>query len=120
MWENLKVLNVNCECFFEMLSVELLFLLGYYMLIIGLYYFLSFYYDEGDFIDIIIDCCDIFLDMYLNGVVFCGGDLNRLDLDCFFILFGFVFMVNFVIRGIFILDNCFINYFELFNDFLCF
>ena len=52
------------------------------MLIIGLYHPLSFRYDEGDLIDTVIDRCDTFIDMHPNGVVVCGGDLNRLDLDC--------------------------------------
>ena len=51
------------------------------MLIIGLYHPPSFQYDEGDLIITIIDRCDTFLGMYPNGVVLCGGDLNRLDLD---------------------------------------
>ena len=49
--ENLKVLNVNREFSFEMLSVELLLPSGHHMLIIGLYDPLSFQDDEGDVID---------------------------------------------------------------------
>ncbi|PFX29447.1 Fibrinogen C domain-containing protein 1 [Stylophora pistillata] len=80
--ENLKVLNVNRQRSFEMLSVELLLPSGHHMLMTGLYHPPSFHYDEGDLIDTIIDRCDTFLDMHPNGVVLCGGDLNRLDLDC--------------------------------------
>ena len=66
---------------------------------------------EGDLIDTIIDRCDTSLDMHPNGVVLCGGDLNRLDLDCLSTSTGLVPMVNFAI-----LDNCLTNRPELFND----
>ena len=82
MRENLKVLNVNRANSFQMLIVEVLLLSGHHILIIGLYHPPSFKYDEGNLIDTIINRCDTFLDMHPNGVVLCGGDLNRLDLDC--------------------------------------
>ena len=65
--------------------------------------------DEGDLIDTIIDRCDTFLDMHPNGEVLCGGDLNRLDLDCLSTSSGLVPMVNFATRGTSILDNCLTN-----------
>ena len=86
------------------------------MLIIRLYHPPSFQYDEGDLIDAIIDRCDTSLDMHPNGVVLCGGDLNRLDLDCLSTSSGLVPMVNFATRGTSILDNCLTNRPELFND----
>lgn len=114
--ENLKVLNVNRESSFEMLSVELLLPSGHRMLITGLYHPPSFQYDEGDLIDTIIDRCDTFLNMHPNGVILYGGDLNRLDLDCLSTSSGLVPMEKFATRGSFILDNCLTNYPELFND----
>ena len=66
MRENLKVLNVNREFSFEMLSVELLLPSGHHMLIIGLYDPTSFQYDEGDLIDPIIARSDTFLDIYIQ------------------------------------------------------
>ena len=114
--ENLMVLNFNRAHFFKMLSVELLLLSGHHMLIIGLYHPPSLKYDEGNLIDTAIDRCDTFLDMHLNGVVLCGGDLNRLDLDCLSTSPGPVPMVNFATRGTSILDNCLTNHPELFND----
>ena len=65
--ENFKVLNVNRECSFKTLSVELLLPSGHHMLIIGLYHPPS--YDEGDLTDSVIDRCDTFLDIHPNGVV---------------------------------------------------
>ena len=67
MRENFKVLNVNRECSFKALSVELLLPSGHRMLIIGLYHPPS--YDEGDLTDFVIDLCDTFLDIHPNGVV---------------------------------------------------
>ena len=65
--ENFKVLNVNRECSFKTLSVELLLPSGHHMLITGLYHPPS--YDEGDLTDSVIDRCDTFLDIHPNGVV---------------------------------------------------
>ena len=73
-------------------------------------------FDEGDLIDTIIGRGDTFLDMYSNGEVLYGGDLNRLDLDCLSTSSGLVPMVNFATRGTSILDNCLTNHPELFND----
>ena len=73
-------------------------------------------FDEGDLIDTIIDRCDTFLDMHPNGEVLCGGDLNRVDLDCLSTSSGLVPMVNFTTRGTSILDNCLTNNPDLFND----
>ena len=56
------------------------------------------------------------LDMHPNAVVLCGGDLNRLDMDCLSTSSGLVPMVNFATRGTSILGNCFTNQPELFND----
>ena len=116
MRENLKVLNVNREFSFEMLSVELLLPSGHHMLIIGLYDPLSFQYDEGDVIDPIIARSDTFLDIQPNGVVLCGGNLNRLHLDCLSTSSGLVPMVNFAIGRTSILGDCLTNHPELFND----
>ena len=99
-----------------MLSVELLLPSGHHMLIIGLYHPPSFKYDEGNLIDTIIDRCDTFLDMHRNGVVLCGGDLNRLDLDRLSTSPGPVPMVNFTTRGTSTLDNCLTNHPKLLND----
>ena len=114
--ENLKVLNVNHQRSFEMLSVELLLPSGHHMLITRLYHPPSFQYDEGDLIDTIIDGCDTFLYMHPNGVVLCGGDLNQIYLDCLSTSSGLVPIVNFHTRGTSILDNCLTNHPELFND----
>ena len=73
-------------------------------------------FDDDDLIDTIIDRCDTFLDMHPNEEVLCGGDLNRLDLDCLSSSPGLVPMVNFATRGTSILDNCLTNHPELFND----
>ena len=116
MRENLKVLNVNRANSFQMLIVELLLLSGHHILIIGLYHPPSFKYDEGNLIDTIINRCDTFLDMHPHGVVLCGGDLNRLDLDCLSSSPSLVPMVNFTTRGTSTLDNCLTNHPELFND----
>ena len=110
MRENVKVLNVNRANSFQMLIVELLLLSGHHMLIIGLYHPPSFKYDEGNLIDTIINRCDTFLGMHPHGVVLCGGDLNRLDLDCLSSSPSLVPMVNFTTRGTSTLDNCLTNH----------
>ena len=116
MPKNLEVLNVNRAHFFKMLSVELLLLSGHHMLIIGLYPPPSVKYDEGNLIDTIIDRCVTFLDTHPNGVVLCGGDLNRLDLDRLSTSPGPVPMVNFTTRGTSTLNNCLTTHPELLND----
>ena len=86
------------------------------MLIIGLYDPLSFQYEEGDVIDPIIARSDTFLDIQPNGVVLCGGNLNRLHLNCLSTSSGLVPMVNFAIGRTSILGDCLTNHPELFND----
>ena len=86
------------------------------MLIIGLYPPPSFKCDEGNVIDTILDRFVTFLDMHPNGVVLCGGDLNRLDLDRLSTSPGPVPTVNFTTRGTSTLNNCLTTHPELLND----
>lgn len=69
---------------------------------------------ESVLIDFIILIMDDFFDFVLDGVVMCGGDLNIFNFKFLLIVFGFIVLVEFFIRGDVFFDNCLINKFELF------
>ena len=89
-----------------MLGVQLLLHSGHRMLVIGLDHPPKFKYEESDLIDAILGHCDVFLDSYPYGVILCGGDVNKLNLDQLSTLSGLAALVDFPTRGNSILDNC--------------
>ena len=70
---------------------------------------------EIELIDAIAALADDFLDSVPEGVVLCGGDVNRLDLDSVVSASGLSALVDFPTRGQATLDNCLTNKRELFN-----
>ena len=79
--DNLKVLDIWRDMLFEMLRGQLLLPSGHQMLVIGLYHPPKFKYEESNLVDAILEHCDMFLDTYSYGVILCGGDVNKLNLD---------------------------------------
>ena len=73
---HLKVLSVERNEAFEMISVKLLLPSGHHMLVVGAYHPPSFKYSECDLIDCIIELTDEFLDCSPDGVILCGGDFK--------------------------------------------
>ena len=79
------------------------------MLMCGIYHPPRSKYQEDDLIEYITDIVDQFLDRHPSGLVLCGGDLNRLDLEKLSNLSGLKALVNFPTRGNSVLDNCLTN-----------
>ena len=52
-----------------------------FMLMCGIYHPPRSKYQEDDLIEYIMDIVDQFLECHPSGLVLCGGDLNRLDLE---------------------------------------
>mgnify|MGYP001794103665 FL=1 len=85
------------------------------MLLCGVYNPPKPKYVQDDLIDYVTDIVDDFLETYPDGLVVCGGDLNRLDLDKLSTLSGLKVLVDFPTRGDAILDNCLTNNETLFS-----
>ena len=58
----------------------------------------------------------MFLDSYPYGVILCGGDVNKLNLDQLSTLSGLAALVDFPTRGNSILDNCLTNKPKLYDQ----
>ena len=65
------------------------------MIMCGIYHPARSKYHEGDLIKYITDIVDQFLECHPSGLVLCGGDLNRLDLEKLSNLFGLKALVDF-------------------------
>ena len=66
-------------------------------------------YPEDDLIEYVTDTVDEFLGHRPGGLVVCGGDLNRLDLEKLSSLSSLRALVDFPTRGDSILDKCLTN-----------
>ena len=113
--EQLKVLDVKQDSAFEMISLRLLLPSSHQMLLVGVYHPPKVSYQEIELIDAITALADDFLDSVPEGVVLCGGDMNRLDLDSIVSASALSALVDFPTRGQATLDNCLTNKPELFN-----
>lgn len=113
----MKVLSVERNEVFEMISVKLLLPSGHhiYTLVVGVYHPPSFKYSECDLIDCIIKLTDEFLDCFPDDVILCRRDLNQLDLYSMTTLPGLVELVDFPTRVDTVLDNSLTNKPELFQ-----
>ena len=113
--KNVKVKSVSRSELFESISLEIELPSGHHMLMCGIYHPPRSKYQEDDLIEYITDIVDQFLECHPNGLVLCGGDLNRLDLEKLSNLSGLKALVDFPTRGNSVLDNCLTNNEALFS-----
>ena len=115
MRKNVKVKSVSRSELLESISLEIELPSGHHMLMCGIYHSPSSKYPEDDLIEYITDIADQFLACHPSGLVLCGGDLNRLDLEKLSNLSGLKALVDFPTRGNSVLDNCLTNNEALFS-----
>ena len=113
--KNVKVKSVSRSELFESISLEIELPSGHHMLMCGIYHPPRSKYQEDDLIEYIMDIVDQFLECHPSGLVLCGGDLNRLDLEKLSNLSGLKALVDFPTRGNSVLDNCLTNNEALFS-----
>lgn len=70
---------------------------------------------QNDLINYLTDITDDFLEENPEGLIVCGGNLNRLDLEKITTITGLKALVDFPTRGMSILDNCLTNIEILFS-----
>ena len=63
-------------------------------------------YNETELMHHLTDIMDDFLEKYPDGLVVCGGDLNRLDIEHVSLISGLKAVVDFPTRGSASSDNC--------------
>ena len=112
---NLRVRKVTKSDRYECIFVEIELPSKYSMLVCGLYHPPRVSYLELELMDYLIEIMDTFLEENPDGLIVCGGDLNRLDLSRLSIMSGLKVLVDFPTRGQSILDNCLTNKESLFN-----
>ena len=106
---NINIKQVLRSEIYEMISLQVDIPSGHLMLICGIYHPPKPRYPEDDLIEYIIDIVDDFLECNPSGLVVCGGDLNRLNLEKLSSLSGLKVLVDFPTRRDSILDNCLTN-----------
>ena len=106
---NINIKQVLRSEIYEMISLQVELPSGHLMLICGIYHPPKPRYPEDDLIEYIIDIVDDFLECNPSGLVVCGGDLNRLNLEKLSSLSGLKVLVDFPTRRDSILDNCLTN-----------
>ena len=112
---NVKVKRVMRSERYESISLVIELPSGHQMLLCGIYNPPKPIYNQDDLIDHTTNIVDDFLELHPNGLVVCGGDLNRLDLNKLSTLSGLKVLVDFPTRGNAILDNCLTNNETLFS-----
>lgn len=112
---NIKVISVAKSELYECLSLTIELPSHYIMLLCGLYHPPRTTYREEDLLEYLTDVSDTFLEENPTGLVVCGGDLNRLDVEKLSMLSGLKPLVDFPTRHSAILDNCLTNNTSLFS-----
>ena len=112
---NIKVTGIIRSQKFECLCLHIDLPSGHKMLICGVYHPPITTYTDAEFIDYFTNITDDFLESNPNGLIVCGGDLNRLDLEKLTAVSGLKVLVDFATRGSVILDNCLTNNESLFS-----
>ena len=78
---NIKVTNITRSERFECISLNIELPSGHKMLMCGVYHPPKTTYMEVEVIDYLTNITDDFLEANPQGLIVCGGDLNRLDLE---------------------------------------
>ena len=84
---NINVIDVHRSEEFELIAITASLHKGKHMLICGVYHPPRHSYQEEDLMDYLIDLADTFLENFPDGV-WCGGDLNQMDISRLQSLFG--------------------------------
>ena len=112
---NIRVLSVIRSELYECVSLIIELPSGHKMLMCGIYHPPTTNYMESELIAYVSDTIDEFLEANPDGLVICGGDLNRLNIERLSMSTGMKSLVDFPTRGYSVLDNCLTNYDNLFS-----
>ena len=81
MRNNINVKPVLRSELYESINLVIELPSGHCMLMCGIYHPPKSRYPEDDLIEYVTDSVEEFLDHHPGGLVVCGGDLSRLDLE---------------------------------------
>ncbi|XP_028414902.1 uncharacterized protein LOC114537989 [Dendronephthya gigantea] len=112
---NITVVDVHTATDYEVICITIRLPLGQHMLICGVYHPPKYNYPEGDIMNYIVNFADNVLDNLPGTVIVCGGDLNKLNVKRLEELSGWTTLVDFPTRGNSCLDNCLVNWSDLFG-----